>query len=73
MEQKRSSSNIDTWIIIFKRITFIYKNNSEIRSIIDNYAVKFCDMAIHDILKSFPYYSINLIQEDIGTAYVKYL
>lgn len=50
-----------------------YKNNSEICHIIDYYAVKFCDMAIHDIPKTYPNYSSNLIQEDIGAAYVKYL
>ncbi len=60
-------------LLFLKELRAIYKNNSEILPIIDNYALKFCDMAIHDIPKAYPYYSVNLVQEDIGAAYVKYL
>lgn len=60
-------------LLFLKDLRLKYKENSEIRSIIDHYAIKLCDMAIHDIPKTYSYYSINFIQEDIGAAYVKYL
>lgn len=60
-------------LCFLKELRCNYKENSDIRPMIDHYAVKLCDMAIHDIPKTYPYYSIYFIQEDIGAAYVKYL
>lgn len=60
-------------LLFLKNLRCNYKEDAEIFSVIDYYAVKLCDMAIQDIPKIYPYYSINLIQEDIGAAYVKYL
>lgn len=60
-------------LLFLKDLRCKYKENSEIYTVIDHYAVKLCDMAIQDIPKTYPYYSINLIQEDVGSAYVKYL
>ncbi|MFZ0219068.1 MAG: collagenase [Candidatus Aquirickettsiella sp.] len=60
-------------LFFLKDLRCIYKEHSEICSAIDRYAIKLCDMAIHNIPKTFSHYSIEFIQEDIGAAYVKYL
>ncbi len=60
-------------LFFLKDLRCNYKENLEIRSVIDRYAIKLCDMAIHDIPKIYPYYPINFIQEDIGASYIKYL
>lgn len=59
-------------LLFLKELRILYKNKSEIHPVIDYYAARFCDIAMHDILRVYPYYSINLIKEDIGSSYVKY-
>lgn len=60
-------------LLFLKDLRCNYKENAEICPVIDHYAVKLGDMAINDIHRTYPYYSIEFIQEDIGAAYVKYV
>jgi len=60
-------------LLSLKDLRIKYKENTEIYFVIDHYAAKICDIAIRDIPEAYSYYSTNLIQKDIGAAYVKCL
>lgn len=60
-------------LLFLKDLRLEYKDTWLISPFVDDYALELSNKAVDLIPKSFPDYSVILIQEDIGAAYVKYL